>query len=99
MGDPNKLHDKVLRELRTPILFVQGTRDSLCPLELLEKVRAEMKAPNTLHVVEGADHSLRVTKGRLKAAGETQEEVDLRILQAVARFTADLQSSTSGDRA
>jgi len=99
MGDPAKLRDKVLRELRTPILFVQGTRDSLCPLELLEKVRAEMKAPNTLHVVEGADHSLRVTKGRLKAAGETQEEVDLRILQAVARFTADLQSSTSGDRA
>ena len=30
-GDPTKLRDKVLRELQTPILFVQGTRDSLCP--------------------------------------------------------------------
>src|SRR5439155_6710086 len=31
--------------LTTPILFVQGTRDSLCPLDLLERARTEMKAP------------------------------------------------------
>ena len=30
-GDHSKLRDKVLRTLQTPILFVQGTRDSLCP--------------------------------------------------------------------
>ena len=41
-GDPTKLRDEVLREIRTPILFVQGTRDPLCPLPLLDKVRAEM---------------------------------------------------------
>ena len=35
-GDPQKLRDKVLRDLRTPVLFVQGTRDALCPLDLLE---------------------------------------------------------------
>jgi hypothetical protein len=33
-GDCAKLRDKVLRELSTPILFVQGTRDSLCPLDV-----------------------------------------------------------------
>ena len=47
-GDPAKLRDKVLRELSTPILFVQGTRDPLCPLDLLEKVRGEMRAANQL---------------------------------------------------
>src|SRR6266568_9447598 len=46
MGDRTKLRDEVLRALRTPILFVQGTRDSLCPLDLFECVRAKMKAPN-----------------------------------------------------
>src|SRR5438093_9004018 len=46
MGDRAKLRDQVLRALTTPILFVQGSRDSLCPLDLLERVRAEMKAPN-----------------------------------------------------
>src|SRR5207302_6161157 len=51
MGDRTKLRDEVLRALNTPILFVQGTRDPLCPLDLLEQVRAEIKAPNFLHVV------------------------------------------------
>ena len=80
------MRDEVLRALATPILFVQGTRDPLCPLDLLEGVRAEMKAPNILHVVAGGDHSLGVGKRRLQADGETQEEVDRRILEAIARF-------------
>ena len=86
MGDRTKLRDEVLRALTTPILFVQGTRDPLCPLDLLERVRKEMKAPNLLHVVEGGDHSLRVPKRQLQAIGETQEEVDQRIFGAVAGF-------------
>lgn len=85
-GDPTKLRDKVLRELQTPILFVQGTRDSLCPLPLLDNVRAEMKAPNFIHIVEGGDHSLLSPKRDLKKAGETQEDVDQRILTAIAGF-------------
>ncbi len=89
-GDPRKLRDKVLRELRTPILFIQGTRDALCPLDLLAKVRSEMAAPNFLHVVEGGDHSLIVTKTQLKSAGETQDQVDERVLAAIAQFAGRL---------
>jgi predicted alpha/beta-hydrolase family hydrolase len=89
-GDPKRLRDKVLRDLRTPILFVQGTRDSLCPLDLLESVRKEMTAPNFLHIVEGGDHSLQVTKTQLKNAGETQNEVDDRVLIAIAQFVGRL---------
>lgn len=89
-GDPKRLRDKVLRDLRTPILFVQGTRDPLCPLDLLENVRKEMSAPNFLHVVEGGDHSLQVTKTQLKNARETQDEVDARVLTAIAQFAGRL---------
>jgi predicted alpha/beta-hydrolase family hydrolase len=85
-GDPRKLRDKVLRELRTPILFVQGTRDPLCPVDLLDNVRKEMKAPNFLHVVEGGDHSLQVLKRHLKKTGDTQDEIDNRMLAAIAQF-------------
>ena len=92
-GDPSKLRDKVLRVLQTPILFVQGTRDSLCPLNLLEKVRAEMTAPNFLHLVEGGDHSLLVTKRQLLAVGETQDNLDVRILEAVKTFVGPLISA------
>ena len=90
MGDRTKLRDEVLRGLTTPILFVQGTRDALCPLDLLERARGEMKAPNFLHVVEDGDHSLRVAKRRLQAMGETQEEVDQRALQAISNFVSTL---------
>ncbi len=85
-GDPTKLRDKILREIATPILFVQGTRDALCPLELLENVRHEMTPANELFVVEGGDHSLAVTKRQLQANGETQEDVDARILSRIESF-------------
>lgn len=85
-GDPAKLRDKVLRALRTPILFVQGTRDPLCPLELLQPIIAEMKTETFLHVVPGGDHSLQVLKRDLKAKGETQEMVDQRILAGIEEF-------------
>jgi uncharacterized protein len=90
MGDRTKLRDQVLRALTTPILFVQGTRDSLCPLDLLERVRSEMKAPNFLHLVEGGDHSLRVPKRLLQASGQRQEDIDQQIFWAIAEFVDGL---------
>ncbi len=85
-GDPARMRDKILREISAPILFIQGTRDPLCPLALLNEVRRTMVAPNELYVVEGGDHSLGITKTQLKAAGETQEAVNERILGAIGKF-------------
>ena len=93
MGDRTKLRDEVLRALTTPILFVQGTRDPLCPLDLLEQVRAEMKTSNFLHIVEGGDHSLRVPKRLLELKSETQEDVDRKILETIAGFVDQLPMS------
>ena len=93
MGDRTKLRDEVLRVLTTPILFVQGTRDSLCPLDLLERVRTEMKVPNFLHVVEGGDHSLRVPVRQLRATSKTQEDIDRQISRAIAQFVDGLHFS------
>jgi predicted alpha/beta-hydrolase family hydrolase len=90
MGDRTKLRDEVLRSLSTPILFVQGTRDSLCPLDLLERVRTEMKTPNFLHLVQGGDHSLRVARRELQASGKTQEDMDQQVLQVIAGFVGYL---------
>ena len=85
-GDRSRLRDAVLVESKAPILFAQGTRDALCPLDLLEDVRKRMQAPSTLHVVEGGDHSLMVAKAALKALGSSQEDMDDRLLGAIARF-------------
>src|SRR5690349_24589285 len=53
MGDRTKLRDQVLRALTTPILFVQGIQDSLCPMEQLERYRNGRKTQNNLHTIEG----------------------------------------------
>ena len=89
-GDRSKLRDQVLLELNAPILFVQGTRDPLCPLELLDDVRKRMHAPSTLYVVDGGDHSLMVAKATLKALGSTQVNADEGVRTAIARFLADV---------
>jgi len=88
-GDSGKVRDQVLLELETPILFVQGTRDPMCPLELLSQVRQKMHAPSKLFVVDAGDHSLQVSKTQLKQTGEDQATVDARILHVIRHFALD----------
>jgi len=76
----------VLLELSTPILFVQGTRDPLCPLDDLAKVRERMRAPNDLFVVEDGDHSLHARKRELTARGQTEASVEAGIDRAIGAF-------------
>lgn len=83
------VRDEPLLALAAPILFVQGSRDPMGPLDLLDSVRARMTAPTALHVVEGGDHSLRVGKRLLEASGRTQAAEDAASLAAVAAFLAD----------
>lgn len=85
-GKTGALRDAVLLELKRPILFVQGSRDPLCPLDTLEDVRRRMKAPNQLHVVQGGNHSLEVSKTELRRSGETQADVDAATLTVIQRF-------------
>lgn len=96
IGKTGKLRDEVLVASRAPMLFIQGTRDNLCPLPLLAEVRRNMTAPNRLYVVEGGNHSLEVTKTQLKASNLTQETVELQILQQIEDFCRSLKTTTEG---
>lgn len=86
------MRDEVLLALRTPVFFGQGTRDPLCPLELLHPVLRRMTALHALHVVEGGDHSLEVGVRALSALGLTQAEVDGALCAAVGYFLRDVLS-------
>lgn len=89
-GNRDKLRDEVLLALQVPVLFLQGTRDKLCPLDLLDDVRQRMVTPSTLHVVEAGDHGLQVTKTWCKQTGRTQDDVDAELLEVVKGFVARL---------
>jgi len=60
-----------LEDVALPMLFLQGTRDTLANLDLMKEVTGELGEQATLHVVEGGDHSFNV----LKRAGRTPEQV------------------------
>jgi predicted alpha/beta-hydrolase family hydrolase len=85
-GEPRT---EVLLALRAPVLFVQGSRDPLSPLDVLEEARARMTAASALHVVADGDHSLEVGARALRAAGEAQADVDARVAAVVEAFLAE----------
>ena len=80
------LRDQVLLELSTPVLFVQGTRDPLAQIDLMEDVCSRMTAPNSIYRVDDGNHSLEVAKRTLKATGTTQDDQDQAILAAISDF-------------
>ena len=84
------VRDEVLLALTTPILFVKGTRDPLCPLDRLAPVRAKMKARNEFHVVEGGNHSLEIPGG--KATRPAQAVSDAAVLAAIEAFVSSLST-------
>ena len=70
-GRPGSERAAHLREVGVPMLFLQGTRDSLADLELVKPLCASLGTRATLHVVEGGDHSFHV----LKRSGRSDAEV------------------------
>jgi hypothetical protein len=90
VGQGGAIRDEVLLALRVPVLFVQGTRDEMCPLDHLAEVRGRMKAPTELHVVEGGDHSLLVPAAEARV--RSQEAHDRAACTSVASFLARVGS-------
>ncbi len=76
-GKKDRLRDEHLYKIGIPMLFIEGTRDSLCDLEKLEGVLKRIKSPWSLEIIEGGDHSFRVPK----ALGLSSEQVNADILQ------------------
>lgn len=85
-GRPERLRDAHLYEISAPMLFVEGTRDPFCPLDTLEKVRAKITAPTTLHVVDDGDHSLKVRKSSGRSTPEAWDDA----IGAVGKWISSL---------
>ncbi|ODM70976.1 alpha/beta family hydrolase [Bradyrhizobium elkanii] len=83
-GKPSSERAKHLAEVKVPMLFLQGTRDALAELDLLEPVVKGLGARATLHLVQEADHSFHV----LKRSGRNDREVMTELLDAFAGWVA-----------
>jgi hypothetical protein len=86
-GQPEKLRDAHLAEIPVPTLCLNGTRDTLCRRDLMEKVVARLADRWTMHWLEGADHSFHV----LKSSGRTDGDVLDEIANASSAWVAGLR--------
>ena len=68
-GRADQLRAKHLPDIKVPMLFIQGSRDTFGTPDELRPIIQNLKAPADLYVVEGGDHSFKV----LKRAGVAQE--------------------------
>ncbi len=84
-GRPEALRADHLPGVTVPMLFVEGTRDTLCDLDRLRPVLARLPHAS-LHTIEGGDHSFRVPR----RTGRADEEVWAEIVQVVARWLRGL---------
>ena len=71
-----------LSHVTVPMLFIQGTRDSLADLQLIKEVVGHLGARAKLHVVDEGDHSFHV----LKRSGKTDAQVLAEIAEVSTRM-------------
>ena len=81
-GKPSTERADHLAQVDLPMLFLQGTRDTLADLDLIRATMAKLESRATLHVVDGADHSFHV----LARSGRTDDEVREELLDTMARW-------------
>jgi len=85
-GKPSSERAKHLADVTIPMLFLQGTRDALAELDLLEPMVKGLGARATLHLVQEADHSFHV----LKRSGRNDVEVMAEILDAFVAWVTEI---------
>jgi len=83
---PSDARARHLHDVKVPMLFLQGTRDELASLDLLQALVGRLGPRAVLHVAEGADHSFHVPA----RSGRTDAEVRAELLAVFAKWSAAL---------
>ena len=81
-GQPSVERAKHLFDVQIPMLFLQGTRDNLANLQLLEALCQQLGARATLKLFQEADHSFHVPA----RTGRKDSEVRVELLDMLAEW-------------
>jgi predicted alpha/beta-hydrolase family hydrolase len=84
-GKPSDERASHLLDVKTPMLFLQGTRDELASLPLLEAVCQKLGSRATLKLFSEADHSFHVPA----RTGKKDAEVLAELLDTLAKWIED----------
>ncbi|MEE9606668.1 MAG: alpha/beta family hydrolase [Myxococcota bacterium] len=78
-GKPEEIQPEQLFRIICPMLFMQGSRDRHCNLDVLRQTLTRVGAPTALHVCQEGDNHFKV----LKKSGRSEEEVRDELLAAL----------------
>lgn len=84
-GEPSTERAEHLFRVNRPMLFLQGTKDSLADLTLLKPICKKLGKNSTLHTVPDADHSFHVPK----RSGKSDADVHRELASRVAIWTSE----------
>jgi predicted alpha/beta-hydrolase family hydrolase len=84
---PGAKRGEHLAKVPMPMLFLQGTRDTLADLDLLRPICSSFGSRAKLHVIETADHSFHV----LKSSGLSEADVLRELAQTTASWAENLK--------
>ncbi|MPZ91849.1 MAG: hypothetical protein GEU68_09505 [Actinobacteria bacterium] len=73
-GRPDRIRDAHLGDIKSPQLFVEGTRDPFCPLDTLAEVIGERRLKADVVVIDDGDHSLKVRKSSGRSTEQAWDE-------------------------
>jgi predicted alpha/beta-hydrolase family hydrolase len=85
-GKPETKRADHLAKVKTPMLFLSGSRDELAEMDLLEPVCKKLGKLATLHIVETADHGYKI----LKRSRTSDEDVFVEMARVVRDWTSKL---------
>lgn len=80
-GDKEKLRDAHLYRISCPMLFFEGTRDTLCDLDILKVVLDRLGSRAELVIIEGGDHSFNVPKKSSLTMQDVYEKISARSIE------------------
>ena len=87
-GRPGSERADHLTAVQQPMLFLQGTRDTLCDLSRLRPICEKLGPRALLRVIEGADHGFHVLKRSGRSDGDVIEELAGEVTRFVAERSA-----------
>jgi hypothetical protein len=85
-GKPSADRAEHLYEIKIPMLFLQGTRDKLAELPLVERLATALGRSARLHLFEDADHSFHVPA----KSGSNDREVMREMLDILTGWIEEL---------
>ena len=86
-GKPDTKRADHLIAVTVPMLFLNGTRDEMASLDLLQSVCKKLGKRATLHSLDTADHGFRI----LKRSRKSEEDVFVEMAPIVREWASKLK--------